>query len=96
MAKTACLVGNSSSAIREGSFVGTPAVNVGSRQEGRQRGSNVVDVEYDREQIAAALRAQIEHGPYGHEPIYGDGRAGERIADILSRNTVRIDKRITY
>ena len=59
-------------------------------------GSNVTDVGYDREEIAAALRAQIEHGPYGHEPIYGDGRAGERIADILSRNTVRIDKRITY
>jgi hypothetical protein len=44
----------------------------------------------------SAARAQIEHGPYGHEPIYGDGRAGERIADILSRNTVRIEKRITY
>ena len=96
MAKTACLVGNSSSAIREGSFVGTPAVNVGSRQEGRQRGSNVVDVDYDRTQIADALRAQVDHGPYGHEPIYGDGRAGERIADVLSRATFRIDKRITY
>jgi UDP-hydrolysing UDP-N-acetyl-D-glucosamine 2-epimerase len=96
LAKTACLVGNSSSAIREGSFVGTPAVNVGSRQEGRQRGSNVVDVSYDRGEIADALRAQAGHGPYGHEPIYGDGRAGERIADILSRATFRIDKRITY
>jgi UDP-hydrolysing UDP-N-acetyl-D-glucosamine 2-epimerase len=96
MAKTACLVGNSSSAIREGSFVGTPAVNVGSRQEGRQRGSNVVDVDYDRTEIADALRTQIDHGPYGHEPIYGDGRAGERIADILSRVAFRIDKRITY
>src|ERR671936_2654016 len=96
MAKTACLVGNSSSAIREGSFVGTPAVNVGSRQEGRQRGSNVMDVDYDRREIADRLRAQIDHGAYGHEPIYGDGRAGERIADILSRATFRIDKRITY
>jgi UDP-hydrolysing UDP-N-acetyl-D-glucosamine 2-epimerase len=96
MAKTASLVGNSSSAIREGSFVGTPAVNIGSRQEGRQRGSNVVDVDYDREAIAGALRAQIDHGAYGHEPIYGDGHAGERIADILSRAAFRIDKRITY
>lgn len=96
MGKTACVVGNSSSAIREGSFIGAPAVNVGSRQEGRQRGSNVVDVDYDREQIADAVRAQLANGRYGHEPIYGDGRAGERIADVLSRCTFRIDKRITY
>jgi UDP-hydrolysing UDP-N-acetyl-D-glucosamine 2-epimerase len=96
MGKTSCLVGNSSSAIREGSFIGTPAVNVGSRQEGRQRGSNVVDVDYDRGQIADAVRSQLANGRYEHEPIYGDGRAGERIADVLSRCTLRIDKRITY
>ena len=48
MAKTAALVGNSSSAIREGAFIGTPAVNIGPRQDGRDRGSNVVDVDYDR------------------------------------------------
>ena len=96
MARTSCLVGNSSSAIREGSFIGTPAVNVGSRQEGRQRGSNVADVGYDRSQIVDALRAQIGHGRYEHEPIYGDGRAGERIADVLSRVELRLDKRLTY
>jgi hypothetical protein len=70
-------------------------VNVGS-PKGRQRGSNVVDVDYDRSAIADALHEQIGHGPYGHEPIYGDGSAGTRIADILSRATFRIDKRITY
>ena len=96
MRKTACLVGNSSSAIREGSFIGTPAVNVGPRQEGRQRGSNVVDVRYDRGEIAEAVRAQVEHGPYEHEPIYGDGRAGERIADVLANGEFPIVKRMTY
>lgn len=96
MAKTACLVGNSSSAIREGSFIGTPAVNIGGRQAGRDRGSNVVDVDYDRAQIAGAIRAQVEHGPYGHEPIYGDGRAGKRIADVLAEVEVSIQKRIAY
>jgi UDP-hydrolysing UDP-N-acetyl-D-glucosamine 2-epimerase len=96
MRKTACLVGNSSSAIREGSFIGTPAVNIGPRQEGRQRGSNVVDVAYERDEIAHAVRSQLDHGPYGHEPIYGDGRAGERIADILAGNEFSIVKRMTY
>jgi UDP-hydrolysing UDP-N-acetyl-D-glucosamine 2-epimerase len=96
MRKTACLVGNSSSAIREGSFIGTPAVNIGGRQEGRQRGSNVVDVGYARDEIGDAVRVQLEHGPYEHEPIYGDGRAGERIADILAGNEFSIVKRMTY
>jgi len=96
MKKTAVLVGNSSSAIREGSFIGTPAVNVGTRQEGRDRGSNIADVSYDRREIADAMRAQIEHGAYEHEPIYGSGDAGEKIADILATREVSIAKRMTY
>lgn len=96
MSRTACLVGNSSSAIREGSFIGTPSVNVGSRQLGRQRGTNVVDAGYDTAEIAGAIQAQIEHGRYEGEPIYGDGHAGERIADILSRAEISLDKRMTY
>jgi UDP-hydrolysing UDP-N-acetyl-D-glucosamine 2-epimerase len=96
MARTACLVGNSSSAIREGSFIGTPAVNIGGRQEGRDRGSNVVDVAYDAGEIADAVRSQMDNGRYEMEPIYGDGHAGERIAEILSSHEVSIHKRITY
>jgi UDP-N-acetylglucosamine 2-epimerase len=96
MRKTACLVGNSSSAIREGAFIGTPAVNVGPRQDGRMRGSNVIDAGYDRGAIVDAVRSQLDHGPYESEAIYGDGRAGERIADILARNEIAIGKRIAY
>ena len=96
MARTAALVGNSSSAIREGAFIGTPAVNVGPRQEGRDRGANVADVGYDSAQIADAIRSQMENGRYETEPIYGDGHAGERIADVLATTTISIHKRITY
>jgi UDP-hydrolysing UDP-N-acetyl-D-glucosamine 2-epimerase len=96
MTRTACLVGNSSSAIREGAFIGTPAVNIGTRQHRRQRGSNVIDVDHDRATIASAIRRQIEHGPYQSEPIYGDGRAGERIANVLADCELHVDKLITY
>ena len=96
MARTACIVGNSSSAIREGSFIGTPAVDIGPRQVGRQRGPNVIDVGYDRHEIVEAVHAQLEHGPFEHEPIYGDGHAGGRIADILASCDLSIDKRMTY
>ena len=96
MRKAACIVGNSSSAIREGSFIGTPAVNIGPRQEGRQRGANVIDAGYDCDQIVTAVRTQLQHGPYAHEPIYGDGNAGKRIAEILAASEISIRKRITY
>jgi len=96
MRRTACLIGNSSSSIREGAFIGTPAVNIGSRQDMRQRGSNVLDVDYDREEISDAIVQQLKHGPYQSEPIYGDGHAGERIADVLSTTSWRLQKQITY
>jgi UDP-hydrolysing UDP-N-acetyl-D-glucosamine 2-epimerase len=96
MKRTAVLVGNSSSAIREGSFIGTPAVNIGSRQLGRDRGSNVLDVGYDQGAIADAMRSQIEHGAYEHEPIYGSGDAGRKIAEILATREISIAKRMTY
>jgi len=96
MRKTACLVGNSSSGIREGAFIGTPVVNIGTRQTARDRGSNVLDVPYDKDEIKVAIARQVDHGPYAMEPIYGDGSAGKRIADILSTKVVDVQKCITY
>ena len=57
-----CLVGNSSSGLREGSFLGVPAVNIGTRQAGRENGENVVHVDYNAEEIEKAIRSQMEHG----------------------------------
>jgi UDP-hydrolysing UDP-N-acetyl-D-glucosamine 2-epimerase len=96
MDRTACLVGNSSSGIREGAFIGTPAVNIGSRQDMRQRGGNVIDVGHDRQEIAAAIKKQVANGKHPSEPIYGDGHAGERIAEVLVHANPPIQKRIAY
>ena len=96
MKKTSCLIGNSSSGIREGAFIGTPVVNVGTRQDMRERGKNVIDVPNEESKIFNALKSQIERGLYESEPIYGDGTAGRKIANILSKCTWNIQKRITY
>jgi UDP-hydrolysing UDP-N-acetyl-D-glucosamine 2-epimerase len=96
MRRTACLVGNSSSGIREGAYIGSPVVNVGSRQAGRERGRNVIDVAPDRDEIRVGIERQISNGRYAMDPIYGDGRAGERIAAILATEVVDVQKRITY
>jgi UDP-N-acetylglucosamine 2-epimerase len=93
---SSCLVGNSSVGIREGSFLGVPVVNVGGRQAGRDRGSNVVDVDYDRGSIAEAIRRQTAHGRYSSDRLYGDGGAGERIAAALARIEPRVHKRLHY
>jgi UDP-hydrolysing UDP-N-acetyl-D-glucosamine 2-epimerase len=93
---SSAIVGNSSVAIRECSFLGVPAVNIGSRQQGRERGVNVIDVEHDRAAIAAAIRRHIGNGRPPQDHLYGDGRAGERIASCLAAAKLSIGKQLTY
>ena len=92
----ACLVGNSSSALREGAFLGVPAVNIGTRQSGREHGPNVVHVGYNSDEIEAAIRRQIAHGRYERSTLFGDGRAGARIADLLGESDMRVQKKLCY
>ncbi len=91
-----CVVGNSSVGIRECSFLGVPVVNIGSRQAGRERGRNVIDVSYDRREIGDAVRRHLATGRYECDTIYGDGQAGPRIADILASAPLEIEKRLAY
>ena len=90
------IVGNSSVAIRECSYLGVPAANVGSRQSGRDRGPNVVDVPHDRTAILAAIRNVLGPGRRTPSHLYGNGAAGERIADVLASVPLDIEKRLTY
>ena len=90
------IVGNSSVAIRECSFLGVPAVNIGSRQQGRERGGNVIDVGYDRAAIANGVREHIRLGRPATDHLYGDGRAGRRVAECLATADLRVEKRLTY
>lgn len=90
------IVGNSSVAIRECSFLGVPAVNIGSRQMRRDRGRNVIDAGYDRIQIAKAIRSMWEPKERLRDTIYGDGYAGKRIADVLATAHLDISKVLTY
>jgi UDP-hydrolysing UDP-N-acetyl-D-glucosamine 2-epimerase len=90
------LIGNSSVGIRECSYLGVPVVNIGSRQSGRDRGKNVIDVGYSKEEITAAVEQQIAHGMYQSDPLYGSGSAGHNIAQVLATTPLCIEKRLTY
>jgi UDP-hydrolysing UDP-N-acetyl-D-glucosamine 2-epimerase len=91
-----CCVGNSSSFIREGAFLGVPAVIVGDRQEGREHGRNVVFAKYDREDIVRALRHHINNGRYESDQLFGDGSAGPAIANKLAIAKFKVKKNNTY
>jgi UDP-hydrolysing UDP-N-acetyl-D-glucosamine 2-epimerase len=96
LVNSTAIVGNSSVAIRECSYLGVPAVNIGSRQQGRERGANVIDVDHDRTAIAGAIREHIRRGRPKSDHLYGDGQAGGRIADCLATAVFRVEKRLTY
>ena len=97
MNTTSCLIGNSSSGIREGEFIGTPVVNIGSRQNLRHRGDNVIDVEYKKDNILKAIEDQIQKNKYDSKVLYGNGNAGEKISKLLSDIKLpQIQKIINY
>jgi UDP-hydrolysing UDP-N-acetyl-D-glucosamine 2-epimerase len=91
--RTSCLVGNSSAGIKECSFLGTPVVNIGGRQQGRLHADNVVHTGYEEERIAAATRRQVTHGPYPPSLIYYRAGTSQTIVDILSGAELYTQKR---
>ena len=91
-----CLVGNSSVGIRECAFLGTPVINIGSRQNGRDRAKNVLDIGYHRKDIIEAIEKQIATGKYPSDSLYGTGDAGQTIANLLPHIDLSIEKRLTF
>lgn len=96
MDRAICMVGNSSSALRDGAFIGTPVVNIGTRERNRERGHNVIDANYNHQEIFTNMQKQISNGKYKSDPLFGDGHAGPRIADTLVNCDLNIVKTITY
>ena len=84
MAVADVMIGNSSAGIIEAASFGTPVINVGSRQNLRERNANVVDVDADAAAISAALNHVLKTGRFPIRNIYGNGDSAERLADLLA------------
>ena len=86
--RVAC-VGNSSSGIKETAVFGCPTINIGSRQAGRLRGQNVVDIGYDSDELVAAVHFCFDDEEFRKQcretdnPYYL-GDAGKKVADVLA------------
>ena len=91
-----CLIGNSSVGIRECAYLGVPTINIGSRQNRRDRGNNVVDVSYSEEEIINAVESSIATSKREKSTVYGGGNAGEKIAELLKDLPLQFHKTITY
>jgi UDP-hydrolysing UDP-N-acetyl-D-glucosamine 2-epimerase len=91
--QTACVVGNSSAGIKECSYLGTPVVDIGARQQGRLVAEHVVNVPYDADRIRAAIAQQVRHGRYAPSTIYYRPDTSDRIVHILSTVALYTQKR---
>lgn len=92
-----CIIGNSSVAIRECSYLGVPAINIGDRQIGRERGNNVTDCDYDSKMIVEAYNKIISSSRREGECLYGNGAAGKEIARVIaSLDEIPINKILCY
>lgn len=92
----ACCIGNSSSFVRETSFLGTPVVLVGSRQDGREWSPSVVRVEPLQAEIEAATKKQLAHGRFEASPMYGAPGVSARIAAQVARLEPYAQKQLHY
>jgi len=93
LANTACLVGNSSAGIKEGSYLGTPVVNIGQRQHGRLAGDHVMHVGYDALEIGAAIATQLAHGRYESSSLYFRPDTSQAIVEVLTGAELYTQKR---
>jgi UDP-hydrolysing UDP-N-acetyl-D-glucosamine 2-epimerase len=91
-----CLIGNSSVGIRECAYLGVPVVNIGTRQNKRERGENVIDVNYNKEEIVKAINKHITQAKPAISNVYGGGDAGVQIAKLLADLPLKFHKTISY
>lgn len=84
LGKTKCLIGNSSSGIKECSYLGIPVVNVGSRQNGRLRAVNVMNCNDSRLKIKECIQKQMRVGRYKSSDLYHSNNTSREIAQALA------------
>ena len=92
-----CIIGNSSVGIREASYLGIPTVNIGSRQNGREKGKNVMNAKHNSHDIINKIKLQLTKNKYKSSTIYGKGDAGRKILNkILNYKIKNTQKKLSY
>ena len=91
------LIGNSSVGIRECSYLGVNVINIGDRQKNRERGNNIIDVEYNSAQIVKAANNYLSKNKKSlKSKLYGNGSAGKKILKIINKEKLTYSKVLSY
>ena len=93
---SSCCVGNSSSFIREGSFLGTPCVLIGERQNKRELGNNVIKSKIEKSEIIRKINIQTNNKRIKKTRLYGGGNASKKISKLIYKLYPNIQKTLTY
>ena len=91
--KSLAIIGNSSAGIRESNFFGTPSVNIGIRQLGREAGNNVLQWKFNSKISLSSAIKKVLHKRFAPGKLYGDGFAGERIAKLIQELPLNYSKK---
>ena len=96
LSKAKFIIGNSSCILREASFLGVPGVNVGDRQRFRERSMNVVDCDFDPEQIRRSMEFQSIAKRHRKSYLYGDGNAAQKIIKFLDLHPIQLKGSLNF
>jgi len=91
--QASCVVGNSSAGLKECSYLGTPVVDIGARQQGRLSACHVMHVPSDAAAICSAITSQVTHGRYPVSTLYYRADASARMAELLASTELYTQKR---
>ncbi len=92
-----CIVGNSSVGIRETAFLGVPSINIGNRQNGREKAKNVLQCNHKSDQIIKSIRYQMKKKKYKKSYLYGNGSSGKKIVNIILKTKIKnTQKKLFY
>ena len=76
--------------------MGLGVVNIGNRQQDRERAANVRDSKHKANEIYKNIKYQLKKGRYESSDIFGNGNSGKKIAEILLKTEIGITKRLNY
>jgi hypothetical protein len=76
--------------------MGVPVVNIGTRQNKRDRGNNIIDVDYHRKEIIRGIQSWLSEPKPAPSVVYGGGNAGQQIGELLATMPLRFHKTISY
>ena len=90
-----CIIGNSSSGVREAPFYGVPTIDLGNRQKNRTQHKSIFNLDFDEAKILKVFRS-IDKKKFTKAKLYGEGDSAKKIVKILNSKYLWLTPRQKY